>query len=75
MIPLREPGDPSTEGRVMALLTSTLEEVAIHILDGGVDGGSSRDTARSDIRVILGINILKSFPRNSGMKFCSWKAK
>lgn len=57
------------------LLTSTLEEVAVDILDGGVDGRSCRDTARSDIRIILRINILKSFPWNPRMEFCSWKPK
>jgi hypothetical protein len=51
-------------------LTSTLEEVAVDILDGGVDGRPRRDTARSDVRVILGIDVLKSFPWNSRMEFC-----
>lgn len=59
----------------MALLTSTLEEVAVDILDGGIDGRSCGDTARSDIRIILRINILKSFPWNSRVEFCSWKPK
>jgi hypothetical protein len=58
---------------VTALLTSTLEEVAVDILDGGVDGRSCRDTARRDIRVILRVNVLKSFPWNSRVEFCSRK--
>lgn len=54
-----------------APLTSALEEVAVHILYGGVDGGPSGDTSRSDIGVILRIYILKSFPGDSRMEF--WK--
>lgn len=50
-------------------LTSTLEEVAVDILDGGVDGGPGGDTSRSDVWVILGIYVLKSFPWNSRMEF------
>lgn len=52
-------------------LTSALEEVAVDVLYGGVDGRPGGDTSRSDVRVILGIYVLKSFPRNSRMKF--WK--
>lgn len=51
--------------------TSTLEEVAVDILDGGINGGPGGDTSGSDIGVILGIYILKSFPWNSRMEF--WK--
>lgn len=69
------PGDLPIQGKGDALLTSALEEVAVDILDGGVDGRSCGDTARSDIRIILRINILKSFPWNSRMEFCSWKPK
>ena len=54
-----------------ALLTSALEKVAVDILYGGVDGRPGGDTSRSDVRVILRIYVLKSFPRNSRMKF--WK--
>lgn len=50
-------------------LTSTLEEVAVDILYGGVDGGPGGDTSRSDIGVILRIYVLKSFPGNSRMEF------
>ena len=52
-------------------LTSTLEEVAVDILYGGIDGRPGGDTSRSDVRVILGIYILKSFPGNSRMEL--WK--
>lgn len=54
-----------------ALLTSTLEEVAVDVLYGGINGGPSGDASRSDVGVVLGINILKSFPWNSRMEF--WK--
>lgn len=50
-------------------LTSTLEEVAVDILYGGVDGGPGGDTSRSDVRVILRIYVLKPFPGNSRMEF------
>lgn len=53
------------------LLTSTLEEVAVDILYGGVDGGPGGDTSRSDVGVILRVYVLKSFPGNSRMEF--WK--
>lgn len=49
-------------------LTSTLEEVAVDILYGGIDGRPGGDTSRSDVGVILGIYILKSFPGNSRME-------
>lgn len=52
-------------------LTSTLEEVAVDILYGGVDGGPGGDTSRSDVGVILRIYVLKSFPGNTRMEF--WK--
>lgn len=52
-------------------LTAALEEVAVDVLYGGVDGRPSGDTSRRDVRVILGIYVLKSFPWNSRMKF--WK--
>lgn len=42
------------------LLTSTLEEVAVDILYGGVDGGPGRDTSRSDVGVILRVYVLRS---------------
>lgn len=54
-----------------ARLTSALEEVAVDILYGGVDGRPGGDASRSDVGVILRIYVLKSFPRNSRMKF--WK--
>lgn len=67
---------PPTAGRWGApILTSTLKEVAVDVLDGGVDGRPGGDTARSDIRVILGIDVLKSFPWNSRMELCLWKPK
>lgn len=61
----------SATGRVRGplLLTSTLEEVAVDVLYGSIDGGARGDTSRSDVRVILRIYILKSFPWNSRMEF------
>lgn len=50
--------------------TSTLEQIAIHILDRGVYGGPSWNTARSNIGVIFRINILQSFPWHSWVKLC-----
>lgn len=52
-----------------AVLTRTLEEVAVDVLDGGIDSGPGGDTSRSDIGVVLGVYILKSFPWNSRMEF------
>lgn len=70
--PATEPTlSPGAPGRVWGLpfRTSTLEEVAVDVLYGGIDGRPSGDTSRSDVRVILGIYILKSFPWNSRMEF------
>lgn len=50
--------------------TSTLEKIAINILYGGINGRPSGNTSRSDIRIILGVNILQSFPWHPWMKFC-----
>lgn len=68
------PATPASEPRPPPLsrgarLTSALEEVAVHILYGGVDGGPGGDTSRSDIGVILRIYILKSFPGDSRVEF------
>lgn len=60
-----------TQTQAEPLLTSTFEEVAVDILYGGIDGRPSGDASRSDVRVILGIYILKSFPWDSRMEF--WK--
>lgn len=42
--------------------TSVAEQVAVHILDVGVYGGSARNAARSHIRVGLGVDILEALP-------------
>lgn len=62
---------PPAQTQAEPLLTSAFEEVAVDILYGGIDGRPSGDTSRSDVRVILGVYILKSFPWDSRMEF--WK--
>lgn len=59
-----------TDVEPICVFTSTLEQIAIHILDRGVNGRPSGNTARSNIRVIFRINILQSFPWHSWVKLC-----
>lgn len=48
-------------------LTSTpiSQQVAVDILDVGVDSGPTRDTAGGHVRVSLGVDILEALPRHT----------
>lgn len=59
-----------TDVEAICVFTSTLEQIAIHILYRGVYGRPSWNTARSNIGVIFRINILQSFPWHSWVKLC-----
>jgi len=60
----------SRDVKVICAFTSTLEKIAINILYRGVYGRPSGNTSRSNIGVILRINVLQSFPWHSWMKLC-----
>lgn len=50
------------------VLTSTPvpQQVAVDILDVGVDGGPTGDTARGHVGVSLRVNILEALPGHTG---------
>lgn len=45
---------------------SVPQQVAVHILDGGVDGGPAGHTTRGHIRVRLRVDVLETFPGHTG---------
>lgn len=61
--------------RLEPALTSTPvpHQVAVDILDVGVDGGPAGDAAGGHIRVGLRVNILEAFPRHTRAEL--WKSK
>lgn len=57
------------------ILTSTPvpQQVAVDILDVGVDGGPTGDTARGHVGVCLWVNVLEAFPGHTRAKL--WESK
>lgn len=45
---------------------SVPQQVAVNILDGGVDGGPTGHTTRGHVRVCLRVDILETFPGHTG---------
>lgn len=52
----------------LLILTSASvpQQVAVNILDGGVDGGPTGHTTRGHIRVCLRVDVLETFPGHTG---------
>lgn len=53
---------------ISPILTSASvpQQVAVNVLDSGVDGGPTGHTTRGHIRVCLRIDILETFPGHTG---------